>query len=432
MSVYFLSDEAKLVFQSNGPKTHFFGYYDKCPWDFSGTRILCHRANHKIGLLEEQDFVDVGYFLLNDAKFHTIATTNACNWQQGSMLQWLPDEYNSKIIYNIKTQIGFRSVIHNLQTDEKCIVNRPIYTIHRSGNFALGLNMERLYFTRRAYGYSGFVSQQWGKRIVHDDGIYLIDLRSNKSKLLIRTSDIANRNSKQIMRNAVHWLDHPMFNPRGNRFLFHHRWTSKTGGFFSRLYSADLNGKALHMFPDSGMYSHANWINENEFCVFGRIMGSDVRTSEKASLKKYFVDMLTPLYHKGKRLHFIRRIRDHVVKDYYIRFRDGDNNFSIIGKDCLKTDGHPSISPTNPNLLLTDTYPDSADFRHLHIYNINQNILHEIGRFKSPPGHNSSSPIRCDLHPRWDRIGKQISIDSMHEGKRQIYTFGLSEKLLVS
>lgn len=430
MSQCLFSDEAKLVFQSSGDKTHFFGYYDKCPWDFSGTKILCHRTNHKLGLIQEQDLVEVGYFLLNDGEFHTIGTTNACNWQQGSMLQWLPEDYKKHIIYNDRIEGRFRAVIYSVEKNTKRVVDHPIYTIHPNGYLALGLNMERLYFTRRAYAYPGFVGQHWSKEIVPHDGIYLIDLRKNESKLLIRTSDIANRNSKEVMRNRAHWLDHPMFNPSGSRFLFHHRWTSESGGFFSRLYSSDLNGNDLHMFPDSGMYSHAIWINESEFSVFGRISGTDLRTAKNGAFKKYLIDLFTSVYRKSKRFHFVRRIRDSVLRDHYLCFRDGDNNFSIMGKDFLKTDGHPSFSPANPNLLLTDTYPDYDSYRHLLIYNIAHDLLYEIGAFKCPESHTPSTPDRCDLHPRWDREGKHICIDSMHEGKRQIYVIQISDNIL--
>jgi hypothetical protein len=49
-----------------------------------------------------------------------------------------------------------------------------------------------------------------------------------------------------------------------------------------------------------------------------------------------------------------------------------------------------------------------------------------IGRFDSP-GVARGGPMRCDLHPRWNRSGDKVSLDSTHEGgRRQIYVVDVS------
>jgi hypothetical protein len=48
-----------------------------------------------------------------------------------------------------------------------------------------------------------------------------------------------------------------------------------------------------------------------------------------------------------------------------------------------------------------------------------------IGRFYSPPG--LAEDIRCDLHPRWNRDGTQVCVDSAHEGERQMYVIDVSD-----
>jgi hypothetical protein len=48
----------------------------------------------------------------------------------------------------------------------------------------------------------------------------------------------------------------------------------------------------------------------------------------------------------------------------------------------------------------------------------------DIGRFYSPP--SLEGPLRCDLHPRWSRDGRRLSIDSAHTGERQIYSIDVS------
>ena len=48
----------------------------------------------------------------------------------------------------------------------------------------------------------------------------------------------------------------------------------------------------------------------------------------------------------------------------------------------------------------------------------------DIGRFYVVP--KITGEIRCDLHPRWSRDGRQICFDSVHEGTRQIYVMDVA------
>jgi Tol biopolymer transport system component len=48
----------------------------------------------------------------------------------------------------------------------------------------------------------------------------------------------------------------------------------------------------------------------------------------------------------------------------------------------------------------------------------------DIGRFYAPK--ELDGEIRCDLHPRWTRDGKTVSIDSVHEGSRQVYVLDVT------
>ena len=51
------------------------------------------------------------------------------------------------------------------------------------------------------------------------------------------------------------------------------------------------------------------------------------------------------------------------------------------------------------------------------------------GSFYADPALTKDT--RCDLHPRWDRNGKVVCIDSVHEGMvRQVYTLDVSDSLV--
>jgi hypothetical protein len=75
--------------------------------------------------------------------------------------------------------------------------------------------------------------------------------------------------------------------------------------------------------------------------------------------------------------------------------------------------------------VLTDTYPDKDGFRTLLLFDPATETRTDIGRFHGP--FPPDGEIRCDLHPRWNRDGTQVCIDSIHEdGKRQVYRFDVS------
>jgi hypothetical protein len=57
--------------------------------------------------------------------------------------------------------------------------------------------------------------------------------------------------------------------------------------------------------------------------------------------------------------------------------------------------------------------------RELLLYNMEKEEIQSLGHFPFPK--DIKDDWRCDLHPRWSPDGNYISIDSVHEGTRQIY-----------
>jgi hypothetical protein len=112
------------------------------------------------------------------------------------------------------------------------------------------------------------------------------------------------------------------------------------------------------------------------------------------------------------------------IGNHYYRFHDRTTNVEIVGKDVLTVDGHCSYSPDR-RWVLTDTYPDKEGFRTLILFDPAQERRIDIGRFHGPTPPDGE--IRCDLHPRWNRDGTQVCIDSIHEnGARQVYRLDVS------
>jgi hypothetical protein len=358
---------------------HFFGYYDKSPWDANNRYLLTLKVPFADRHPGQGDKANIGIIdTKNNNNFTSVGETNTWNLQQGSMLQWLGSNFKDKVIYNDLLNKKYISVIYNLQTKEKKLIDRPVYTVSQDGKFALSLNFSRLHRLRPGYGYANLPDKTKGEFHPKDDGIWYVDLENNKSQLIISLDQIVKLNWNTTMEDVEHRFNHLEINPAGNRFSFLHRWEDRNMTY-SRLYTANLDGSDIYCLADNQMVSHSCWKNEKQILVWCR--QSDI----------------------GNR--------------YYL-FTDKTTERRIIGDRILNVDGHPSYSPDG-RYILTDTYPDRTRKRTLIIYDTETNERYDIAKVFAP--FKFDGEIRCDLHPRWRRDGKQICFDSVHEGKRQLY-----------
>ena len=356
---------------------NFFGYYDKSPWDINNEKILTLKVpfSHKHPSNGEEAII--GY-IDKQSSFNKITTTKTWNLQQGCMVQWLGPDFKDKIIYNDIHKQKYVSKIYNFKNKDIDILDFPIYSINREGTYALSLNFSRLNRLRKGYGYNNLKDMTKGIKYPDDDGIYLVDIENNNTKLIISFKDIYEFENKKIMENSEHRFNHVDFNPSANRFSFIHRWTSNNETH-SRLLTADINGEDIFCLSDNKMVSHTCWKNDKQLLAWAK--------NEKNN-------------------------------DHYLLFDDRTDSKEIIGKNLLTEDGHPSFSP-DKRYILTDTYPDRNRFRKLIIYDTKTKENYILAKFFASFKYINEN--RCDLHPRWSRDGKYISFDSVHEEKRKQY-----------
>lgn len=110
--------------------------------------------------------------------------------------------------------------------------------------------------------------------------------------------------------------------------------------------------------------------------------------------------------------------------DRFFLFTDCSPEFEVVGAGVLTCDGHCSYSPDR-RWILSDTYPDRERLRRVILYRPEDRRRVDIGAFFSAP--QLEGPIRCDLHPRWSREGRQVCIDSAHQGTRQMYVLEVAQ-----
>ena len=111
---------------TEGPKHHFFGYFDKFPWDKSGRYLLSQEIDFTARQPVPGERATLGIIDLQDNnRFTPFAQTESWCWQQGCMLQWLNDA-EDEVIYNDREGDHFLSRIRNLKTGAMRTLPRPI------------------------------------------------------------------------------------------------------------------------------------------------------------------------------------------------------------------------------------------------------------------------------------------------------------------
>lgn len=367
---------------TEGPLNHFFGYYDKSPWNKSGEFILSLATTVYNHQPEPDDTAKVGIIQVEDGNWIEISSTKAWNWQQGSMLQWYPEDPEDIIIFNDREKDSFIARIFDVRSLKE--VHRlpfPIYAVDPKARYALSLNFARLHRTRPGYGYAG-VKDKWEKELhPAEDGIYRIDLKTGEYKLIISIEQLYLMDTEETMKGVEHWVNHIQIPPSGERFAFLHRWRKSDGGFWTRLITANPDGSGIKILS-KGVVSHYDWKDDSHILAWTKFQ-----------------------------------------EEYgFFLIEDKTGRYTQIGKEKLTQDGHCSYSPDR-TIILTDTYPDFKNLRTLILYKEASNERIDLARFYSPP--ELAGPVRCDLHPRWSRDGRYICIDSAHEGDRQMYIIDL-------
>lgn len=368
-----------------GPKFHWFGYYDKFPWDATGRYMLALEVDFMDRVPTPDDVATVGMVDLHEgSEWIPLAETKAFNWQQGTHLQWMPTAPDREIIYNSLAGDHYVSIIQDVFTGEKRELPLPIYALSRDGSKAVTLNFSRVHSTRPGYGYNHLMHLA-GPDVSDEDGLWMMDLRTGEYELIITIEQIYGIATQESMVGARHWFNHLQFSTDDSRFLFLHRWRFPEQRWGTRLFTANPDGSDIYLVNDHEMTSHFDWAGPDKILAWARRFD---------------------------------------IGDRYFLFTDQSEEIQVVGEDVFTTDGHCSYSP-NREWILTDTYPDKEHKRTLILYRIADNTRIDVGRFYSIPVPDNE--FRCDLHPRWSRDGRQVCFDSTHEQERQMYVMDVSE-----
>lgn len=371
----------------------FFGYYDIPAFDAACTRHLSLRVPFMDRLPVRDDVAGLYVIDLSTGTRQRFAETTAWNFQQACMLQWHPTAADT-VIYNVRTEgrgCGYGAVVQSLKTGERRMLDRPVANVSKTGRHAVSINFDRMYDFRPGYGYAGQPDAFADDPHPAEDGVFLTDLQTGKSRLILSLADIWRFVGGYFAEDQKICVNHITFSPDGARMVFLVRnFPGPTQGWLTALVTCDIEGKAPYLLSDFAMASHYHWRDAQTVTFY-----SDGRELGALGPQLY---ALTDRSHEGRA----------IDPAFFVR------------------DGHNSYSP-DLQWMLYDSYPLADGFRELYLYDLTNHRGGLLGRYEVMP--ESAGDIRCDLHPVWAPNGRIISFDSVHEGYRAVYRMDVTDAM---
>jgi hypothetical protein len=373
---------------TRGPKHHWFGYYDKLQFDPTGRYVLGMEVDFEHRSPRPDDVIRMGMVDLQDHdRWIDLGESRAWNWQQGSMLQWVPGS-RSEVVWNDRE--GGRFVCHvlDVKTRRRRTLPNPIYALSPDGRWAVAPDFRRLNDCRPGYGYAGLPDPNRDVDVPGDAGIWRMDLKTGRQQLMFSFADAVRvPNPHEEMSGAKHWFNHLLFNTGGSRFIFLHRWRAARHkqGFATRMFTIGRDGQDPYVLDPYGKTSHFIWRDREHVLAWA--------------------------WHPSQ-------------KDKFYLYRDRTAEVEAVGPEVMTVNGHCTYLPGN-RWVLNDTYPDKQRNQNVYLYEPATNRRVWLGHFPSPQEY--AGEWRCDTHPRSSPDGKLVCIDSAHAGGRQMYLIDITK-----
>ena len=372
-----------------GPKFHWFGYYDKWQFDPSDRYALGMEVDFEGRSPRPDDEIALGLIDLEDGdRWSEIGRTQAWCWQQGCMLQWRPGSAR-EVVWNAREGDAFVCRVLDVDSGRSRTLLRAVYSLSPDGKTAVCADFRRIQDMRPGYGYAGLPDPNAGVLAPDDVGIWAQDMDTGASELIVSVAQIAALPYPQgDLSAAKHYFNHLLFSPDGARFIFLHRWRFGDGPFHTRMLTAALDGTDVRVVDDYGKTSHFIWRDPS------RILAWSWHPSAESA--------------------------------FYL-YGDGDGQVEPVGQGAMHVNGHCTYLPGG-RWVLNDTYPlGEARTQELYLYDVASDRRVELGALTAPAEYTGE--WRCDLHPRANRAGTQVMVDSAHAGGRQMYLLDVSEIL---
>ncbi|MBN1349686.1 hypothetical protein JXJ21_09770 [candidate division KSB1 bacterium] len=361
---------------TRSPGYHWFGYYDKFQTDPNDRCVLGMRVDFEHRTPRSGDEIKIGMLDLQQGnRWIELGTSNAWNWQQGCMLQWLPGS-SDEVLWNDRSADRFVCHILDIKTMRKRTLPVPVYTVSPDGAFGFSVDFERIQDVRAGYGYSGVEDKYRTILAPENTGLWKISLADGSKKLIVSLQEIAAiPYAPEDLTPYKHYFNAISINPGGTRVAFLHRWSipgeaARVSPLGTRFLTAAVDGGDIHVLNDSRMTSHFCWKNDRQILAWAN--------------------------------------RPEIGNRFYLFEDMTEKKYEIVGEGVLKVDGHCSFL-RNDDWIMNDTYPDQNRQVELYLFNARTGEKIVLGKFFMDPKYTGE--WRVDLHPRQTRDRQKVIID---------------------
>lgn len=384
-------------------------FYDSSPFSPSGRYLAVTRLPFEDRLPGPGEIAEVVVIDLETGEWRKVADTRGWDTQLGAQVQWGTDD-RTLLFNDVDTRswtpFGVRA---DPLGGERHRLDGTVYAVSPDARWSAGPCLMRTGTTQRGYGVvvpADRVPRNRGAPA--DDGIYLTDLSSGQSRLLVSIAAIAEQAFPAATRDRYRQGDfygfHVKWNPQGTRLLFVLRWLPRTWLPWKRkkkyrrlnVTTLDADGRNVRVAVSDDLWrrggNHPNW------CPDG-------------------AHVLMNLDNDGDGLRFVR-----------VR-HDGSDRVTL--SRTVAGSGHPTMHPDGRHIL-TDAYPHepvaygdgTTPIRWIDLGDSSDTVL---VRIRTRSDHERASPaLRVDPHPAWDRRFERIAFNACPGGRRRVFVADLS------
>ncbi len=386
-------------------------YYDSSPFSPSGRYFAVTRLPFEDRLPKPGDVAKIAIVDLETGELRTVAETRGWDVQLGAQLQWGADDRT--LLYNdLETRDWMPYGVRlDPQTGAHRRLAGTIYSVSPDGRWAASPCLRRMAVTQRGYGVVVPRDQIPENRgAPDDDGIWITDLESGDTRLLVSLAQIVASVQPPLAaaaRRGDFFGFHVKWNPQGTRLMLALRWLPRSWLPWKRkrrygakhVITMDADGGNVRLAVSAEQWArgghHPNWCPDGDH-------------------------VLMNLNTQGDGIRFARLPRD------------GSACETLAPR--VAGSGHPTLHPDGQHLL-TDAYVDEPlafgdGTAPIRLVNVATGAESQLARIRIQPlAEKATGALRVDPHPAWDRTCTRIAFNACPDGRRQVFVADLRELL---